>query len=49
MEISTRMPLISILFLVAVLLLGVISIGILYLSVLEWRDRRRASDDKRIN
>jgi hypothetical protein len=49
MEISTRMPLISILFLVAVLLLGVISVGILYLSALEWRDRRRASNDKKMN
>ena len=48
MEISTHMPLISILFLVAIGLLGFISLGILYLSALEWRDRRRASRDKKL-
>lgn len=48
MEISTHMPLINILFLIAIALLGAISVGILYLTTLEWRDRRRASRDKKM-
>lgn len=48
MEISTHMPLVSILFLVAIGLLGAISLGMLYLTTLEWRDRRRASRDKKM-
>ena len=39
--------LLNTLFLVALALLGLLSIGILYLSVVQWRDRRRQSRDKR--
>ncbi|MEM8829020.1 MAG: hypothetical protein AAGE96_06650 [Cyanobacteria bacterium P01_G01_bin.19] len=39
--------LLNTLFLVAIALLGLLSIGILYLSVVQWRDRRRQGRDKR--
>lgn len=39
--------LLNTLFLVALGLLGIVSIGILYLSVVQWRDRRRQDRDKR--
>jgi hypothetical protein len=36
------------LFLVALVLLVVVSGGILYLTSLEWRDRRRQDQDKKL-
>ncbi|MGF1540683.1 MAG: hypothetical protein ACFCU5_09570 [Pleurocapsa sp.] len=39
--------LLNTLFLVAVGLLGLVSLGILYLSAAQWRDRRRQDRDKR--
>ncbi|MEM8720322.1 MAG: hypothetical protein AAGE84_13625 [Cyanobacteria bacterium P01_G01_bin.39] len=38
--------LLNVLFLVAIGILGLLSIGVLYLSVVQWRDRRRQSRDK---
>lgn len=38
----------NILFLLAVVLLVAVSGGILYLTTLEWRDRRRQDRDKRL-
>ncbi len=38
--------LLNTLFLVAIGILGLLSIGVLYLSVVQWRDRRRQSRDK---
>ncbi|MBE9116669.1 hypothetical protein IQ249_12230 [Lusitaniella coriacea LEGE 07157] len=35
------------LFLVALGMLGLVSVGILYLSAIEWRDRRRRDRDRR--
>ena len=40
-------PFLSILTLVAVVLLIVVTGGIGYLTVADWRDRRRRDDDKR--
>ena len=40
-------PLLNTLFLVALGLLGLVSIGVLYLSTVQWRDRRRQDRDKR--
>jgi len=40
-------PFLSILTLVAVVLLVVVTGGIGYLTVADWRDRRRRDDDKR--
>jgi len=37
----------NLLFLVALGLLGFVSLGILYLTAAEWRDRRRQDRDKR--
>ena len=34
------------LFIVAIGILGLLSLGILYLSIVQWRDRRRQSRDK---
>ncbi|WP_017306914.1 hypothetical protein [Spirulina subsalsa] len=42
-------PVLDVLFLAAIALLIIISGGILYLSVIEWRDRRRQSSDKKLN
>lgn len=39
--------LVNALFLVALGLLGIVSIGILYLSAVKWRDRRRQDRDRR--
>ena len=39
--------LLNILFLVALGLLGFVSLGILYLTAVEWRDRRRQERDRR--
>jgi hypothetical protein len=39
--------LVNTLFLVALGLLAVVSLGVLYLSAAKWRDRRRQSRDKR--
>lgn len=39
--------LLNTLFVVAVGILGLLSLGILYLSVVQWRDRRRQDRDKR--
>ncbi|MDY7016592.1 MAG: hypothetical protein SVX43_23955 [Cyanobacteriota bacterium] len=39
----------NLLFLTALGLLVLVSVGILYLSVVEWRDRRRQDRDKRLN
>ncbi|ELR96623.1 hypothetical protein [Gloeocapsa sp. PCC 73106] len=36
------------LFLLALVLLVVVSGGVLYLTTIEWRDRRRQDQDKRI-
>lgn len=41
-------PVVNILFLVALALLVFVSGGILYLTTLEWRDRRRRDRDKRL-
>ncbi len=38
--------LLNTLFLVAIGILGLLSIGVLYLSVVQWRDRRRQNRDK---
>ncbi len=38
----------NVLFLVAVVLLVAVSGGILYLTTIEWRDRRRQDRDKRL-
>ena len=38
--------LLNTLFLVAIGILGLLSVGVLYLSVVQWRDRRRQSRDK---
>jgi hypothetical protein len=42
-------PVLNTLFLVALVMLVVISGGILYLTSLEWRDRRRQDRDKKMN
>ncbi len=39
--------LLNTLFLVALGLLGLVSLGVLYLSTVQWRDRRRQGRDKR--
>ena len=39
--------LLNTLFLVALGLLGLVSMGVLYLSTVQWRDRRRQDRDKR--
>lgn len=39
---------VTILFLIAVGLLVVVSGGIFYLTILEWRDRRRRDRDKKL-
>ncbi|MBD2395941.1 hypothetical protein VKI21_00500 [Cyanobacterium aponinum UTEX 3222] len=41
-------PLFNVLFIVALALLVFVSGGILYLTTLEWRDRRRRDRDKRL-
>ena len=38
----------NVLFLVAIVLLVAVSGGILYLTTIEWRDRRRQDRDKRL-
>ncbi|MDY6785549.1 MAG: hypothetical protein SW833_23865 [Cyanobacteriota bacterium] len=38
----------NILFLMALGLLISVSVGIIYLSIVEWRDRRRQDRDKRL-
>lgn len=47
METVETNELLNTLFLVAVGLLALLSIGISYLSVVKWRDRRRQGRDKR--
>lgn len=42
-------PILNTLFLVALVMLVVISGGILYLTSLEWRDRRRQDRDKKMS
>jgi hypothetical protein len=42
-------PVLNTLFLIALVMLVVISGGILYLTTLEWRDRRRQDRDKKIS
>ena len=42
-------PVLNTLFLVALVMLAVISGGILYLTSLEWRDRRRQDRDKKMS
>ncbi|NJK55115.1 MAG: hypothetical protein HC939_03620 [Pleurocapsa sp. SU_5_0] len=39
--------LLNTLFLVAIGILGLLSLGVGYLSVVQWRDRRRQGRDKR--
>ncbi|WP_172657296.1 hypothetical protein [Myxosarcina sp. GI1] len=39
--------LLNILFIAAVVLLGIVSLGIVYLSAAQWRDRRRRKRDER--
>jgi hypothetical protein len=41
--------LLNLLFLAALLLLAVVSGGILYLTTVEWRDRRRQDRDKKMS
>ncbi|WP_330203263.1 hypothetical protein [Cyanobacterium sp. Dongsha4] len=41
-------PFFNVLFIVALALLVFVSGGILYLTTLEWRDRRRRDRDKRL-
>jgi len=43
-----EITLLNSLFVVALLLLFVVSGGILYLTTMEWRDRRRQERDKRL-
>jgi len=45
---TTATPILNTLFLAALVLLVLISGGILYLTALEWRDRRRQDQDKRL-
>lgn len=40
-------PVVNLLFIAAIVLLIFVSGGILYLTTLEWRDRRRRDRDKR--
>jgi hypothetical protein len=42
-------PVLNTLFLAALVMLVVVSGGILYLTSLEWRDRRRQDRDKKMN
>jgi hypothetical protein len=42
-------PVLNTLFLLALVMLVVISGGILYLTSLEWRDRRRQDRDKKMS
>ncbi|MEI6380970.1 MAG: hypothetical protein WCO81_08830 [Cyanobacteriota bacterium ELA615] len=43
-----EITLLNTLFVVALVLLFVVSGGILYLTTMEWRDRRRQDRDKRL-
>ncbi|MEB3173956.1 MAG: hypothetical protein ACK5CA_09215 [Cyanobacteriota bacterium] len=45
---ATATPLLNTLFLVALVLLALVSGGILYLTALEWRDRRRQDRDRKL-
>ena len=38
--------LLNTLFLAAIAILGLLSVGVLYLSIVRWRDRRRQERDK---
>ncbi|MBE9204842.1 hypothetical protein IQ218_17160 [Synechocystis salina LEGE 06099] len=42
-------PVLNTLFLVALVMLVLVSGGILYLTTLEWRDRRRQNRDKKMS
>jgi len=42
------LPLLNLLFIAAIALLIFVSGGILYLTTLEWRDRRRRDRDKKL-
>ncbi|MBE9176383.1 hypothetical protein IQ225_15605 [Synechocystis salina LEGE 06155] len=42
-------PVLNTLFLVALVMLVLVSGGILYLTTLEWRDRRRQDRDKKMS
>ena len=42
-------PVLNTLFLIALVMLVVVSGGILYLTSLEWRDRRRQDRDKKMS
>jgi hypothetical protein len=42
-------PVLNTLFLVALVMLVIVSGGILYLTSLEWRDRRRQDRDKKMS
>ncbi|MGB0561391.1 MAG: hypothetical protein ACPGVO_06255 [Spirulinaceae cyanobacterium] len=47
-ELLTNISLLDLLFLAAIALLISISGGVIYLSTIEWRDRRRQSRDKKL-
>jgi len=40
-------PIVTVLFIAALVLLALVSGGILYLTTVEWRDRRRQDRDKK--
>ncbi|MEM8639037.1 MAG: hypothetical protein AAGG51_09510 [Cyanobacteria bacterium P01_G01_bin.54] len=44
----TNVSVLDLLFLAAIALLIAISGGVIYLSTIEWRDRRRQSRDKKL-
>jgi hypothetical protein len=47
--VETNITALDVLFYVALGLLLLVSGGIIYLTSVEWRDRRRQSNDKRLN
>lgn len=48
-ELFANISVLDLLFLVAIALLVAISGGVIYLSTVEWRDRRRQSQDKKLS
>ncbi|QUS60057.1 hypothetical protein IQE94_15740 [Synechocystis sp. PCC 7339] len=46
---ATPTPVLNTLFLAALVMLVLVSGGILYLTTLEWRDRRRQDRDKKMS
>lgn len=48
-ELFVNISVLDVLFLVAIILLVAVSGGVIYLSTIEWRDRRRQSQDKKLS